>query len=406
MVERMGNVPHEVTMPRLGQDMEQGLVVEWLKSVGDPVAEGETLALIETDKAEVVFEAPVAGYVIALLVEPGTTAEVGVPIAWISSSSDDEIPVVQPAEPTPVAKETVLAEEQPDGTLVGGSSQVETEVKQRSRKVSSPLARKRAAALGIALDSVEGSGPGGRVTEDDVLRASGQDAVGSRPGTEPPTLRPMRAAIAAHMSAAAAVPQFQIMREVEVEATEDARRAANASYTDLIVWATGRALERHPAVNARWVEGETPQIELLESVHLGFAVAVEGGLIVPVIRNVATLSLVETATERRRLEDAVLNQRLVATDLEGSTFTVSNLGSAGVDEFVALLNTPEAGILAVGAVRERPVVKAGALAVARTVRLTLTGDHRVYDGLVGARFMETIAGILTGEDTQDPKEDR
>ena len=186
---------------------------------------------------------------------------------------------------------------------------------------------------------------------------------------------------------------------MEIEATEDLRRAANASYTDLIIWATGRALERHPAVNARWVEGETPKIELLEGIHLGFAVAVEDGLIVPVVRNAATLSLTETATERRRLEDAVLNKRLAAADLEGSTFTVSNLGSAGVDEFVALLNTPEAGILAVGAVRERPVVKAGDVAVARTVRLTLTGDHRVYDGLVGATFMETIARILTDEDT-------
>ena len=396
MVERIGNVLHEVTMPRLGQDMEQGVVVEWLKSVGDPVGEGETLALIETDKAEVVFEAPVAGYVIALLVEPGATAEVGVLIAWISSSPDDEIPVVDG---------TVLVEEQPVGTLAEGSSQMKAEVKQRSRKASSPLARKRATTLGIDLKTVEGSGPGGRVTEDDVLRASGENPAGPRPGPKLSALGPMRLAIAAHMSAAAAVPQFHIMREVEIEATDGARNAANASYTDLIIWATGRALEKHPTVNALWVEGETPQIELLESVHLGFAVAIADGLIVPVIRNIATLSLAETATERRRLEDAVLNQQLTATDLEGSTFTVSNLGSAGVDEFVALLNTPEAGILAVGAVRERPVVKAGALAVARTVRLTLTGDHRVYDGLVGARFMETIVGILTGEDTQKPKEE-
>jgi len=386
-------------MPRLGQDMEQGLVVEWLKSIGDPVAEGETLALIETDKAEVVFEAPVAGYVIALLVEPGTTAEVGVPIAWISSSPDDQIPVVQSAEPASAPNETVLDGEQPDRALARESSTVETEAKQGLRKASSPLARKRAVELGISLDTVKGSGPGGRVTEDDVIRASDEGAVGSRPSPNPSMLRPMRAAIAAHMSAAAAVPQFQIMREVEIEATEDLRRAANASYTDLIIWATGRALERHPAVNARWVEGETPKIELLEGIHLGFAVAVEDGLIVPVVRNAATLSLTETATERRRLEDAVLNKRLAVADLEGSTFTVSNLGSAGVDEFVALLNTPEAGILAVGAVRERPVVKAGDVVVARTVRLTLTGDHRVYDGLVGATFMETIARILTDEDT-------
>jgi len=161
-----------------------------------------------------------------------------------------------------------------------------------------------------------------------------------------------------------------------------------------LLWATAGALAERPAVNSSWVEGNPPTVRSHPSVNLGFAVAVDDGLIVPVIRDAASLSPEQISVQRRRLEGAARGGRLRPEDLSGGTFTVSNLGGAGVDEFIALLNPPEAGILAVGAVKPRPVVVDGALVAAPTVRLTLTGDHRVFDGMEGARFLQAIADRL------------
>jgi len=255
----------------------------------------------------------------------------------------------------------------------------------------SPLARRRARELGVDLTEVEGTGPGGRVTEEDVMAAhQAQEAETPAPGE----LSRMRRAIATRMTGSAAIPQFQLMREVVLQKPDDRGEGPKVTYTDLLLWATARALTERPAVNARWVDGDPPRIRTHPSVNLGLAVAVEDGLIVPVIRDAETLSPRQISAQRRRLEGTARSGRLGSEDLQGGTFTVSNLGGAGVDQFIALINPPEAGILAMGAVKPRPVVVDGALVAALTVRLTLTGDHRVFDGMEGAKFLAAVSAHL------------
>ncbi|MDE0188018.1 MAG: dihydrolipoamide acetyltransferase family protein, partial [bacterium] len=374
-----------VKMPRLGQDMEQGTLVEWSKSVGDEVTEGEILAVIETDKAEVAFESPAGGYLVAVLADAGSTLATGEPIAWIA---DD--PAAKPPSPEspPAAIEKAP---QPRGTPAPEAAIRRTAPRPRGRKPVSPLARRRARELGVDLAGVEGTGPGGRVTEGDVAAAHQAVQVHSGDSDE---LSRMRLAIAARMSKSAAVPQFQLVREIILEKPESLGDGPKVTYTDLLLWATAGALAERPSVNSSWVEGDPPAVRSHPSVNLGFAVAVPDGLIVPVIRDAASLSPEQISVQRRRLEGAARGGRLRPGDLSGGTFTVSNLGGAGVDEFIALLNPPEAGILAVGAVKPRPVVVDGALVAMPTVRLTLTGDHRVFDGMEGARFLQAIAARL------------
>ncbi len=376
---------HLVKMPRLGQDMEAGTLLEWVKSVGDRVAEGEILAVIETEKAEVAFESPKGGYLVAVLLQPGVTAPTGTPLAWLA---DD--PAAQPPSPEPVVKTRPTPSERrepPDR----GRKPSPVAGRSTTRKPVSPLARRRARELGVDLAKVEGTGSRGRVTEEDVMRAlRAQEAEAPTAGE----LSRMRLAIAARMTRSAAVPQFQLMREIVIEKPANEGEGPKVTYTDLLLWATAQALEERPAVNASWVEENPPTIRSHPRVNLGFAVAVEDGLIVPVIRDAATLSPQQISAQRRHLEGAARRGRLRSEELQGGTFTVSNLGGAGVDEFIALLNPPEAGILAVGAVKPRPVVVDGILGAAPTVRLTLSGDHRVFDGLEGARFLAAVAAHL------------
>ncbi len=374
-----------VRMPRLGQDMEEGVIVEWLKSVGDEVREGEVLAVIETDKAEVAFEAPTGGFLVAVLMDPGGRAATGEPIAWIA---DD------PAGQPPSAPSRTVPHPSDHGRPAASAVRegAPRPVARRTRrKPVSPLARRRAAELGVDLAEVEGTGPGGRVTADDVGRAHEQ---ARSPVEGDRKLSRMRRAIAAQMSKSAAVPQFQLMREVVLERLEHSGKGPKAGYTDILLWATAQALEQTPAVNSSWIDEDPPSVRVHSQVNLGLAVAVDEGLIVPVIRNAAALSLAEMASERRRIEAAVRRGRLRGDQLQGGTFTVSNLGGAGVDEFVALVNPPEAGILAVGAVKPRPIVVDGRLTAAPTVRLTLSGDHRVFDGMEGAVFLAAIVARL------------
>ncbi len=374
-----------VKMPRLGQDMEEGTLVEWAKSLGDQVQEGEILAVIETDKAEVAFESPAGGYLVAVLADAGSTLATGEPIAWIA---DD--PTAKPPSPESAPASGEKAP-QPKKTSTPEAAILRTRPRPGGRKPVSPLARRRARELGVDLAGVEGTGPRGRITENDVVRA--HQTVQASSG-DPDELSRMRLRIAARMSKSAAVPQFQLVREVILERPEDPGEGPKVTYTDLLLWATAGALAERPSVNSSWIEGNPPTVRSHPKVNLGFAVAIEDGLIVPVIQDAASLSPGQISIQRRRLERAARGGRLHPEDLQGGTFTVSNLGGAGVDEFIALVNPPEAGILAVGAVKPRPMVVDGALVAAPTVRLTLTGDHRVFDGMEGARFLQVIVNRL------------
>ena len=374
-----------VKMPRLGQDMEQGTLVEWLKSVGDPVEEGGLLAVIETEKAEVSFESPYSGYLVAVLIEPGTTAPAGTPLGWIADDPQAHPPAPEPtAEPHPSAS----GQRKPP---VAAERARRPARRSSTRKPVSPVARRRARELGVDPAGVEGTGPGGRVTEADVMKAH-QAARAASP--EKGELSRMRLTIARRMTRSAAIPQFQLMREIVLEKPEDPGEGPKVTYTDLVLWATARALAERPAVNSSWIDGNPPSVRSHADVNLGFAVALEDGLIVPVIRDAAYLSPGQLSVRRRRLEQAARRGRLGPEDVQGGTFTVSNLGGAAVDQFIALINPPEAGILAVGAVQLRPVVVDGALVAAPTVRLTLTGDHRVFDGMEGAKFLAAIDARL------------
>ena len=374
-----------VKMPRLGQDMSEGVLVEWLKSPGDRVEEGELLAVIETDKAEVAFESPVGGYLVATLLETQATAATGAPIAWIADDPSSQPPSLDSAPPESPAPDAARE------TRSTGARPSRPAARRSRRKPVSPLARRRAAELGLDPAGVEGTGPGGRVTEADVMNA--HEAAQARAGELGP-LSAMRRSIAARMTRSAAIPQFRLVREAVIEMPDQAAGRPKATYTDLLLWATARALTEVPSVNAGWVEADPPSVRVHPAVNLGLAVAVDDGLLVPVIADAAALSLERIAVERRRVEQAARQGRLRPGDLEGGTFTVSNLGAAGIDEFAALINPPEAGILAVGAVKPRPVVVEGMLVAAPTVRLTLTGDHRVFDGMEGAKFLAALVAHL------------
>jgi pyruvate dehydrogenase E2 component (dihydrolipoamide acetyltransferase) len=346
----------EVTMPKLGQDMTEGVILEWIKQPGDRVEAGETLAVIQTDKVELEFEAPVSGWLREVLVPAGETAAVATRIARITDTPDE------PLEAAP------------------------------ARVAASPRARAVARRLGIDLAGVTPTGPNGWVTEADVERDAG---TGPTPALALPQPVPaMRRAIATRMSRSTTVPQFRLTRECDLTGTAGQLRELESGWTDLILWATARALRRHPDVNASWVDGPPPAIVHHRRVALGLAVAVPDGLLVPVLADADSLDLRQLRAARRRLEAAARAGTLGLEQLQGATFTVSSLGAMGVDQFDALVNPPEAGILAVGRVAERPVVDAGRLRIATTVRLTFSGDHRVLDGAAGAGFLATVAGLL------------
>lgn len=385
-----------VKMPRLGQDMTEGILVEWLKAPGDRVEEGEILAVIETDKAEVAFESPTGGYLVAILLEPRATAATGAPIAWIGDDPSSQPPSLDSAPTERLTTDPVR------DTRAAGGPPARPATRKSSRKPVSPLARRRAAELGVDIAGVEGTGPRGRVTEDDVMRA--HETAQARAQQSAP-LSGMRRAIAARMARSAAIPQFRLVREVVIERPDQAAGRPKVTYTDLLLWATARALVDRPSVNASWIDGDPPSVRVHPTVNLGFAVAVDDGLLVPVIPDAAALSVAQTSAQRRLLEQAARRGRLRPENLEGGTFTVSSLGAAGIDEFAALINPPEAGILAVGAVKPRPLVVDGVVAAAPTVRLTLTGDHRVFDGMEGARFLSALAARLRSPDRSETGND-
>ena len=377
-------------MPKLGQEMTEGRVAEWFKDVGDEIRAGEVVALIETDKTMVDLESPVDGYIGAFPVGTGDSVDVGTVIAWVLETPDEAVPGSPMEEPEPKTEPTVessaglrSAERAPSL----GSSSTREAATPASRVPASPRARRMAERLGIDLASIAPTGPQGWVTAHDVQAAS--DAAGSRTA-----VTSMRRAIAGQMTRSALVPQFRVAREVDVTELAGHLAGQDATFTDAAVWAAARALTRHPEVNASWQEGPPPAIERHRRVVVGLAVSVPEGLIVPVVADAAQGSLAEIHGRRRELEARARAGTLRSAQLQGATFSVSSLGSLGVDHFDALVNPPEAGILAVGAVAERAVVRDGAVVVRMTVMLSFAGDHRVLDGATGAKFLATTAEML------------
>jgi pyruvate dehydrogenase E2 component (dihydrolipoamide acetyltransferase) len=399
----------EIIMPRLSDSMEEGTILHWLVAEGDRVEVGQPLAEIETDKANVTYEADEAGTVLSLSVGEGATVPVGAPIAMIGEPGE-ELPRA-PMPETPVAAATPDALTRPAVTAAPPPPPASGP----GRPKASPLARRLAEKLGVDLTALAGSGPHGRVIRADVERAAAGANGGSVPSAPPtPAREPVLSAkgdaevhqltklqqtvVRRMAESRATVPDFELRCEVDasgiVELRERLRESTDTvlSYNDFIVKAVALALRDFPRVNASYRDGA---VETYNRINVGIAVAADDALIVPTIFDADRLSLGEISRTARELAARVRDGSISPADLAGGTFTVSNLGMYGVDSFSAVINPPQAAILAVGSLKPRPVVlDDGQLASRPTVILTLACDHRVLYGAEGAQFLDRLREFL------------
>jgi pyruvate dehydrogenase E2 component (dihydrolipoamide acetyltransferase) len=392
----------KVVMPKLSEAMETGKIIKWLKKEGDRIQGGDILAEVETDKADVEMEAFGAGVLRKILVPAGETVPVGSLIGVIAEPNEDiagllagaPAAVAAPAAPGPESRRPEPVASVVPAATGGG------------RVKASPLAKKIAAQSGVDLRVIQGSGPGGRIVRRDVEAAAAgpvwsAPAAATAPGSEyeDVPLSQMRAIIAKRMPLSKApVPHFYVASDVAMDRASDLREALNAlegqpkiSVNDLVVRACALALLAHPGVNASF-QGEA--IRVFHVAHIGIAVALEEGLITPVLRDCHAKSLTQIAVEARDLAERARARKLRASELSGATFSISNLGMFDVAAFSAIINPPEGAILAVGSVRKVPVVDGDAVTVGRRMALTISCDHRVMDGAMGARFLQDVKRLL------------
>jgi pyruvate dehydrogenase E2 component (dihydrolipoamide acetyltransferase) len=400
----------EVKLPRLGQGMESGVVVRWLKQEGEQIDAGEPLYELDTDKVTLEVESPCSGVLLKIVVAEGEAA-VGATIAYVGEEGErvpEPAPVATPA-PSVEASATVRElEPEPEPTpefappVVEKALEIDLAIGERVK--ASPLARRLARERGLALDGVSGSGPEGRIVAKDVERAAlARPAILAAPApgrTERVALTSVRRTIASRLTEAWKAPAFQLTASVDMSEVlrlrerlhERAREGSgHVSIADFLTKACALALERHPGMNALWL-GDA--VELHSSVDIGIATATDRGLIVPVIRGCERRTLAELATARAELVSRTLAGTVALDELEGGTFTITNLGTFAVEQFVAVLNPPQVGILATGAIVERPVARAGRVETAPLLTLTLTCDHRAVDGSVAASFLAAVRGFL------------
>jgi pyruvate dehydrogenase E2 component (dihydrolipoamide acetyltransferase) len=367
-------------MPKLSDSMTDAVIIRWLVAPGDAFARGEALIEVETDKATVVYEAEAAGTLDAILVPEGAAAAIGEPIATLANGR---------GEPS---REDGPAPAQRDGAGT-------------ERPNASPVARRTAVELGVSLHGIVGSGPGGRITREDVQRAAAvsgaraqrSEAVGEKGEVETLELTATQATIARRMAESAkTIPVFTVSSDVDMslitELRRGARREGAPSLNDFVVKAAAGALQAFPKLNASFVDGK---VECYARVNIGVAVATDDALLVPVVRDADRKSLAEVAAETRRLAEGARNQSLSPEDLSDGTFTVSNLGMFGVRAFTAIIDPPQAAILAVGGVRRAPVEDAdGGVVFRDLMTVTLTCDHRVVYGADGAQFLSRLRDLL------------
>jgi pyruvate dehydrogenase E2 component (dihydrolipoyllysine-residue acetyltransferase) len=374
-------VASEVILPRLGQGMEAGTIVRWLKSEGDQVEKGEPLFELDTDKVTQEVEAEASGVLLKIVVPEGEVP-VGTAVAYVGEAGED-VPQgtgTQPREeeapreqvPVPTELEEPAPEPAPVAATANGG-----------RIKASPLARRIARERGIDLAALSGTGPEGRIVAEDVERVE---------------LTSLRKTIARRLTEAWTVPAFQISMSADMTKSQELRALLVERYpderptvTDVLTKVCAIALMRHRAVNATFAEDA---IELHPAANVGLAVATDRGLIVPVITGAERRTVAEIAAVRADLVGRSRDGKLTAGDLEGGTFTISNLGMYGVEQFIAVLNPPQAAILAVGAIEERPVARDGQIVVRPMMTMTLTCDHRTIDGATAAHFLRTVKDFL------------
>ena len=395
----------DVSLPRLGQGMEAGTIVRWLKSEGDQVEKGEALYELDTDKVTQEVEAEASGVLLKILAGEGEEIEVGKRIAVIGEQGEDvqaeaEVDVEEDGQkegsPGEVREEEreqgreAAAEEEPSAEA--DPSRVDGRVK------ASPLARRIARERGIELTNLTGTGPEGRIVAEDVERAAATPAhatLGAAPlEAEVVPLTSIRRTIARRLTKAWEAPAFQISMSADMtraQALRERLRDQKVTVTDVLTKLSAIALLRHRELNAQFADDE---LRIFPSANIGLAVATERGLIVPVIREVERKSLVQLAVERGELVERTRASKLTQEDLEDGTFTISNLGMYGVEIFTAVLNPPQAAILAVGAIEEKPVVQDGELVVRPMMAMTLTCDHRAVDGSNASEFLRELKLLI------------
>lgn len=404
-----------VRMPKLSDTMEEGVVAEWHKKVGDEVKSGDVLAEIETDKATMEFESFQDGYLLHIGVKEGDAAPVDSVLAVLgeegediedllkeaSSSNgeakEDEAPKEDEKEEKPEPKKEAAEEkEEAPKQPVASSSDAAGRVK------ASPLARSMAKDKGIDLSDIQGTGDNGRIVKRDIENytpsAKPAASAGVPAGQEnyrEEKVSQMRKAIARRLSESKfGSPHFYLTMEIDMENAMASRKSINAaiepskiSFNDMVVKAAAAALRKHPEVNSSWLGDK---IRYNDHVHVGVAVAVDEGLLVPVIRFADSKPMVAINEEIKELAGKARNKKLQPNEMEGNTFTISNLGMFGIEEFTAIINPPDACIMAVGTIVEKPVVKNGQIVVGHTMKVTLSCDHRVVDGAVGSAFLQTF----------------
>src|SRR6266571_519338 len=408
----------KVHMEALSPTMEEGRLVKWTKHEGDPVKSGETLAEVETDKAVMELVARADGQLLKVMVPEGTTVPVGNVVAWIGKPGEkvDGAGSTEQgaAAPKPVAAVAAAPKATPPPLSPSPAppASVVSAAADATRVKASPLARRIAKDAGVDLKLVQGSGPGGRVIKRDVEAGVPQArAVAAAPAPrsvlpapsgapyEDVPLSQIRKTIAKRLVASIGpIPHFFLTTEIDMERAAEAREALNKqlgeeggkiSFNDIIIKAVALALVQHRACNA-WFQED--HIRYWNEVHIGMAVAIEDGLITPVIRNADLKNLREIGAESRELAGRARTRRLKPEEYTGATFSVSNLGMFDIDQFTAVINPPEAGIVAIGSVVPKPVPEGGGdrLVVRRRLRVTMSCDHRVIDGATGAAFLKTL----------------
>lgn len=372
----------KIIMPKLGLTMEDGIIERWLKKEGEKVEKGDPLAEITTDKATFEQESTATGFLRKILFPEGSTVPVNQVIAYLADSMEERIP----EEKSRIVKEKLRvyhdeAEKEKIGPPV--AEEISGKIK------VSPLAKKIAKERQIDLSRVKGSGPGGRIIERDVL-AFREEKVA---GVEVIPLSRMRQTIAKRLTQSKqSAPHYYIQMEIDMsEAVELHHEKPSLSYNDLIIKASALALKEFPLMNSTFEEGK---IKSYSDINIGMAVMLTDGLIVPVIKQVDKKNLSQIAREREELIKRAKEQKLHPRDISGGTFTISNLGMFDVDAFTAIINPPQVAILAVGKIKETPVVRNARIEIGKISKLTLSLDHRVIDGAYGAQFLKRIKEIF------------
>ncbi|HTA83412.1 MAG TPA: dihydrolipoamide acetyltransferase family protein [Bacteroidia bacterium] len=409
-----------IRMPKLSDTMTEGVVAQWHKKIGDSVKSGELLADIETDKATMEFESFQEGTILYIGVEKGKAAPVDSILAIVGKPNEDVKELIaSDAKKAPAASETKKEEPKPETKQaeqpkVAASTSVPAQqpvqqtqttyttkpsASENGRSKVSPLAKKLASDRHINTSFIKGSGDGGRVIKRDIENYAGgaSQFTGVESYTEVPVSQ-MRKTIAKRLAESKfTAPHFYLTIELLMDEMMKARESINSvapvkiSFNDLVVKAVATALRSHPKVNSSW-RGDV--IRFNQHIHIGIAVAVEEGLLVPVVRFADGKTLSQISTETKAYSQKAKEKKLQPTDWEGNTFTISNLGMFGIEEFTAIINPPDACILAVGGIKETPIVKDGQLIAGHTMKVTLSCDHRVVDGATGSAFLQTFKYLM------------